>query len=620
MTMKTHKIICLLVILITSVCTGCKKTSDFLLLKDRGGIDAQIWEQEGAVQYFLNETYDLIMPEFAYQYTINNHAIHLASDENYFSANDGVAKKVFNFNGFLVANDIKYIASKYQGSNMGDNRYFDVAKCNLAIVNLPGSKNISAESKRKMLGQFYVLRAMLYLGLTKYYGGVPLVLEPQNPANLTLEGRVKAKVMFEQIVKDLEAGMENLEGVVWNADTERGKLTKAAAAALKAKALLLWASPQFNPLNDPKHPYDAQRWVAAHKASKEAYDVCVAAGHALMADYAAIFQTEGAANKEAIIVRSYSASQPKRNHGVEARCRPASENGQPGDMYYASTQMVNAYMMKDGMPTAGHPDYDPVLFWMNRDPRFEATIAYNGSTWKLSGVNSRRQWTYVKAINETGDRGLYCKRFSSPNLPFANVRQANDLGGSGMDWIELRFAEVMLDYAETANETGDLTLAKQLVRQIRQRAGIIAGAFDYGLAVATSKEEMRDLIMNERMVEFAFEGKRGDDLRRTRRMHLLTGMLGSMQFETVNNTKKDFLEKVIDAATGKRNRDTLNMANKSAVQAYFKYPYKIIYPTGNTGFSMPESYYFFPLHNTFINSSPLLEQTIGWEGGTFDPL
>jgi starch-binding outer membrane protein, SusD/RagB family len=200
------------------------------------------------------------------------------------------------------------------------------------------------------------------------------------------------------------------------------------------------------------------------------------------------------------------------------------------------------------------------------------------------------------------------------------VRQANDLGGSGMDWIELRFAEVMLDYAETANETGDLTLAKQLVRQIRQRAGIIAGAFDYGLAVATSKEEMRDLIMNERMVEFAFEGKRGDDLRRTRRMHLLTGMLGSMQFETVNNTKKDFLEKVIDAATGKRNRDTLNMANKSAVQAYFKYPYKIIYPTGNTGFSMPESYYFFPLHNTFINSSPLLEQTIGWEGGTFDPL
>ncbi|WP_207510968.1 RagB/SusD family nutrient uptake outer membrane protein [Longitalea luteola] len=599
--------------------SGCTKTSDFLNLKDREGIDAAIWEQEGAVQYLLNETYDMIMPDFTYQYTANNYNIHLVSDENFFSATDNWGKKVFNFNGALIANDPRYIASKYAGNNIGENRYFDVAKCNLAIVNLPGSKNIPEQSKKAMLGQFYTLRAMLYFNLTRYYGGVPLLLEPQSPSNLTLQGRVKAKGMFEQIISDLDAAIENLDGVTYNAGTEWGKLTKAAAAALKAKALIYWASPQFNPENDPNHPYEAQRWQTAHQAAKDAYDICVAAGHALQSDYATIFQIEGNTNKEAIIVKSYSPTHLKRNHNVEGMCRPQSEGGSPSDVYYASNRMIEAYTMKDGRPiTEANTGYDGTMFWLNRDPRFEATIAYNGSTWKLSGKNNRRQWTYIGAADERGDRGFYCKRFSSPNLSRENAPKAGDFGGSGMDWIELRFAEVILNYAETANETGNLSLSKDLVRQIRKRAGIIEGSFDYGLSLANTKEQMRDLIMNERMVEFAFEGKRHDDLRRTRRMHKLTGLLESTQFDLVNSGDKAFLEKVIDANTGLRNRDTIDMTNKATVTRFFRTKTHSV--TNNSGFSMPEHYYFMPLHNQFINSSPLLEQTIGWEGGTFDPL
>lgn len=611
--------LCILATFLLTTVTSCKKTEDFLLLRDRGGLDARIWETEGAVQYLLNETYQMIIPEFAYQYTLNNYNIHLVSDENFFSANDQWGKKVFNFNGFLLANDTRYVGAKYQGDNIGDNRYFDVAKCNSAILYLPQSQTIPEASKQRMLGQFYALRGMLYFGLAKIYGGMPLVLEPQNPTELTLGGRVKAKVMFDRIIKDLDSSIILLDGVTWESN-EYGKLTKAAAAALKAKVLLYWASPLFNPVNDGQHPYAPERWADAHKANKEAYDICKAAGHGLLADYSKIFQTEGKANPEAIIVRSYSDKVVKRNHGVEARCRPLSENGSPSDVYWASTRMIDAYTMKDGMPIQGHADYDEQLFWLNRDPRFEATIAYNGSTWKLSGINDRKQWTYLGAVGETGDRGFYCKRFSSPDLPFGSVKVASDLGGSGMDWIELRFAEVMLNYAETANETGDITLAKQLVRELRQRAGIQEGAQDYGLGIATSKEQMRDLILNERMVEFAFEGKRNDDLRRTRTMHLLSGQLTAMQFEVVNTTKRTFLETVNPTLGGKRNRDTLNMANKSSVNDYFKFPYRQVLPSGNGAFSMPEYYYFLGLSNAFMQSSPLLEQTIGWEGGTFDPL
>lgn len=623
----SKNLIYLIAITMIATSLSCKKTEEFLRLRDPDGVDAQIWEEEQAVQYFLNETYNLIIPEFYYQYTANNHSIHLISDENFFSANDGWGKKVFNLNGFLISNDPRYAGYKYAGANIGENRYYDVAKCNIAIANLPKSKGIAEPAKKEMLGQFYALRGMLYLGLAKYYGGMPLVLEPQNPTNLTLSGRVKAKVMFEQIVKDFDSAMVNLDGVIYDDNTERGKITKAAAAALRAKALLWWASPLFNPTDDPKHPYEAQRWQKAFEAQEQAYNMCVAAGHSLFPDYSRIFQQEGVANREAIIVRSYSSTQIKRNHGVESRSRPGSERGAPSDVYYPSTQMMDAYNMKDGRPitsTSTTYPYDPVMFWLNRDPRFDATIAWNGCVWKLSGKNGRRQWTYVNAlvngINE-GTRGTYVKRFSSPDLADANVAAANDVGGSGMDWIELRLAEVMLDYAETANEVGNQVIAKDMVRRIRQRAGIEQGQSDYGLSLAISASQMRDLIMNERMVEFAFEGKRNDDLRRTRRMHLLTGNLGSIQVEPVSAALKTFLEIPVNTANPNvLNRDTINFSNKASVQKFFKYPYRVVIPNNNGPMSMPQTYYFFSLSNMFMNSSALLEQTTGWDNGTFDPL
>ena len=106
--------------------------------------------------------------------------------------------------------------------------------------------------------------------------------------------------------------------------------------------------------------------------------------------------------------------------------------------------------------------------------------------------------------------------------PAQSVYNSNSGGGSGMDWIEMRFAEVVLNLAECANETGRLAEAKDNVRRIRQRAGIAAGSFDYGLAVATDMASMRSLILNERMIEFAMEGKRYWDLRRTRNYGLIS--------------------------------------------------------------------------------------------------
>jgi hypothetical protein len=617
---------------------ACKKTSDFLVIEDPLGIGSDIWEQPNAVQYLLNDTYQFIMPTFPYQVFTDaagnaNYTLFWASDENYWSGNETMGKKLFNLSGTLLPDEVMYAAVRSTSSRIGDNRYLDVAKCNIAIANLPGSKTITDASKKLMLGQFYALRGMVYMGLTKVYGGMPLVLEPQNPDNLKLEGRQKARVMFRQIVKDYDSAIANLQGVKWTNDADRGKIGHAAVAALKAKALLWWASPLFNPTNHPT--YDPKRWDTAFMAAETAYNVAIAAGYKLMPDYSRIFQVEGGSNSEAILVRSYSAVALKRFHDVEYQSRPASEGGAPLDFYNPTQQMLEAYGMKDGVPfaqkTTSTFTYNDTIFWQNRDPRFEATLAYNGSTWPLSAKTTRKQWTYANARvagNNESTKPFYVKRFTSPTLAAANIRNANDIGGSGVDWIEIRLAEVMLDYAEAANEANRIDIAKDMVKQIRKRAGIQPGAQDYGLALAFNKDDMRELIMNERMVELAFEGKRNDDLRRTRRMHKLQGsiaQMAQMQFNTSPAGLRDSLEKrlgpnTLGLDTSLLRRDTMNVNNTNSIKYYFKYPYTYSPVANNGTFAMPEYYYFFPLSSLFLNSSPLLDQTIGWEGGTFDPL
>ncbi len=613
------------ILLLSASVTACKK--DFLEIEDRNGMDSRIWNNEAAVQFLLNETYDLIMPEFPYNNASNN--ILYASDEDRYSANESIMRKFIGTNGVLVSNDVKYIAQKYQYTTKGDNRYFDIANCNRAIEGLKTS-SLAEDVKKELKGQFYALRGLAYFELTRLYGGVPLVLTPQTAESTDIDRpRASARECFQSIVRDLDSAMVLLTGVSYSDANERGKITREAAAAIKGRALLYWASPQFNPLNDSEHPYVPARWDTAYAACKEAYDLCKAK-HSLISDYSKLFQVEGATNTEAILVRSYSSRAAKYGHDAEYRVRPLSEGGTQntsGGNHFAPTwNLVKAYTMKDGTPITQSTAYNQAYFWMNRDPRLDATIAYNGSPWKLSGKANRRQWAYTGVTDEgtqLTSTGFYLKKYSSPDLLASAVRYQNDFGGNGMDWVDLRFAEVMINYAECANEVDKIAEAKDMVRQIRQRAGIIAGTSgnDYGLGWADTKAEMRDIIMNERMVEFAMEGKRFYDLRRTRRLHELNGLtLDKVNYvlkahpNDIPNGKK-FVEQV--NSMGVLNRDTINMNNKDSYSKFFTVSTTAALTNPIVTYDV---YYFFALPSTFMNSSPLLEQTIGWDNGTFDPL
>jgi len=583
--------------------SSCKK--DFFDLTDHNGIDSRIWDDAGAVTQLLDRGYDLIIPQWPTPGSITN-----TSDE----LNN--ANTAFLY-GTLTDNQVTEVIGTANGFTTS--RYYDIRRCNTAIDGL-NEGNLEESVKNPLKGQFFMLRAMVYFNLVRTYGGVPLVLHAQdiNDEQLFVP-RAKSSVCIAQIVSDLDSAAAFLPKS-WAA-VDRGRLTKAAALAFKGRVLLTWASPQFNVTNA------ADRWENAYQACKIAYDTAVSHAYGLYSSYANIFTVED--NAEVMIVRKHDATSvsPGRGTNTEYVTRPRSEttSAAGGGSNQPTWNLVRAYLKSNGMPITAVDNtvsYNDTLFWLNRDPRLAASVSYNGDVWPLSSKAGRKQWNYQGVTDEGSGltaTGFYCKKITNPTISALQTQYNSSTGGgSGMDWVELRFAEVVMNLAEAANETGRLTEAKNMVRLIRQRAGIVAGSYDYGLSIATNMSEMRDLIMNERQVEFAMEGKRFWDLRRTRRLHLLTGTIrqGIRWTPKTPTYTVAFLE--ANNTLGIKNRDTVTINSINTYKNIFTISFQSL--DTSTPINIPTNYYFFPLPNWVMSSSYQIEQTIGWPGGSFDPL
>jgi len=183
---------------------------------------------------------------------------------------------------------------------------------------------------------------------------------------------------------------------------------------------------------------------------------------------------------------------------------------------------------------------------------------------------------------------------------------------------------VILNLAECANESGRLTEAKDMVRRIRTRAGIVAGSFDYGMDAATDQTAMRSLILNERQVEFAMEGKRYWDLRRTRNLNLISArqsykLAPKPPYYAGTGSVSGRIYLDLANAAGTKPRDTADLNNPLTYSAMFAAP-AIASLEGSNVINIPSNYYFYPLPNFFSQNTFVIQQTAGWINGTFDPL
>lgn len=487
--------------------------------------------------------------------------------------------------------------------------YTSIRNINTLLKNVDEG-TLPESEKDLMKGQAYFMRAFQYFKMVRLHGGVPIIKEPQSLEDDLNVKRNSTAECFEFILSDLDEAAKLLP--VKNSGDSYGRIDQCIVAAFKSRVLLYKASPQFN----PSSPYNNSYWKDAYNAAKSAKELLDQNGYGLVDNYTDVFETKK--HSEAILPIIYS-NPTKVNGRAEDAVRPLSEskNATGGDQ--PTWGLVESFPMKDGKK-AGESDkysYNVQEFWKNRDPRFDAVIVYNGGIYELSGKARRRQYTTPNIANsldafgyniqgEHHNRtGLYCKKGIMEELPVAQVT-LNDV-----DWLEIRYPEIMFNLAETANENGSTAEGYETLVAIRKRAGIEPGANNlYGLKAGMSREEMRLALLDEKRIEFCFEGQRFWDLRRHRMLH--TYLNGQHKYGILANVKAG-----IDMT------DAMNRAASYTLMPE-EFDYQVIdlifqNPTGEDAMYMPESYYFFPISKDEIEKNPNLDQNKDW-GGSFDPV
>ncbi len=591
----------LMLIIILASCSVFKKEPVDAVPED------EIWNSEGLATLYLNDLYTLTMPSFSGT-TNSNMSDEAPGGGNYMY-------------GQLAKDDV---------GDFSNDTYSKIRRINLLLEKIK-TGSIQKSAAQKIIGQALFLRAWVYWNLVNLYGGIPMVMNVQDAYS---NGGVAENVKLRRnttrecvtlIAADLDTAFKFLPAK-WDA-INYGRITRGAALALKGRMLLFWASPQFNPSTK------AERWQWAYDVNKMALDTLTKDGFGLHPSFKELFTDCKEQTSEAIMVRVYDAGiAGSFYHGYDNSVRPGYMGKGGGGSNNATWDLVQAFPMYNGYAISSDSaknTYNQNRFWLNRDPRFAITIAYNTCTWPLSGNTTYKLWTYYTNDGssivsvETPTRsatGFYCRKYVNPAIKSEVCNQI------GTDWMEIRYAEVILNFAESAAELEKLDEAKANLIAIRKRAGIDAGINgSYGITAST-RAEMVEAVIHERQVELAFENKRYWDLRRR---NMFESDLGPST-KKLNGTRRCGWKVELNQSLTKTPaymasiRDGLDftqpgLPGQFVYNTYFKSGYRDTLDT-QYPISYPQPLYnFFAIPQTNIDKNPNLEQTNYW-GGTFDPL
>lgn len=429
-------------------------------------------------------------------------------------------------------------------TSINDSPWSRIRDCNITLQGLAMS-SLPETSLVTMKGETYFWRGYLYFRLFQWYGGVPIITETQEPILGTGTGehlkvnRGTMKETFEQIVSDLDQAIAMLPDV-WPAN-QYGRITKTAAMALKARVLLFYASPLYNRADDPA------RWEAAYTAALAAYNNAVGPGGRELVMNQSQFKAKEWGDmfarwdtKEGVMVTLYNTTtddQLRKENGWENSLRPKTEqHSAQGGGRVAPSVMVDLFPMADGKrPGESSIAYDPVKFFVDRDPRFYRTFAFPGSVWAYSGASGYTYWNYnwydkpedLADPRKVGYHGSYnttafnssvhIRKRSSSTATF-NGANTNNFIKTASPFLSIRMGEVVLNLAEAAAGAGKLPEGYNYLKMIRERvygSDSPYAADDFGLKGAeANRQSLLRAILYERQIELAYEGFRFHDMRR----------------------------------------------------------------------------------------------------------
>jgi hypothetical protein len=468
--------------------------------------------------------------------------------------------------GTMSPDQLGYFANTgYAGFLRWPHVYSNIQNVNAILANIDDVPEVAptdAALKTRLKGEAHFIRAYEYAILLMNYGGAVISTAPFKLGDdyLTLT-RSTLQETLDQVISDADAAIANLPATM-----EQGRASRAAAAALKSRVLLFCASPLVNGGYEASNALvsftsgtQAARWALARDAAKAVIDGTYGTfdlvgtytdppanlGDADIATYSNvyfnIFNQKGAWNKETIWGIQYPLTGGNVNNANIWYGPCGYHNWGNND---PTEPAVRQYEMADGTPfvwdkytpgdqvlrtaTAAQLAADPQRSpYAGREPRFYATVLFHGAPWqsrpadgaafdpydkvqtghvynmdgtvKSYGVDSRQG--LIEAWNGTKN-GYYLKKFLDPGTVGQYYRNTNT-------WVEFRFAEILLNYAEACIELGgaDLQPGIDALNKVRNRAGLPD-------RVTTDQATAREWVRHERYVEHFAEGHQWYDMRR----------------------------------------------------------------------------------------------------------
>lgn len=473
-----------------------------------------------------------------------------------------------------------------------NNPYARIRNCNNLLEKASASE-IAADLK-VYVAEARFFRAFNYWELYRLYGGVPLVAGVLNINSEELYGtRNSAKETVDFILQDLKDAVPDLPEESQVSATDKGRITKGAANALRARIALYegtWR--KFRNDAEAGNYLDIALEASGAVINSGQYSLFTAYG---TDSYFKLFDNEGDNAPECILDRRYESM--VSHHSFP---RALQQVG-----YLPTKQLADMYLCTDGLPVGksslfkGYEEF--ASEFENRDPRMAQTIMIPGTVAYAPILNDPvEHWPFYPDRVYTTGYIIYKYMTQDPD-----GQMTPSLDQQGYDRHIIRYAEVLLIYAEALFEKNgsisDDDLNKTL-NMIRQRASLtvsLTNAF-----VTANGLDMREEIRRERTVELALEGFRRDDLRRwkTAEVELKKAIRGVKIAGTEWGTKP-----ILIAGVDQNHYSAPEWQNRTDAEGF------IISEAAEarSGFN-PDKHYLSPIPAKEIQLNPNLQQNPGW--------
>lgn len=467
---------------------------------------------------------------------INNSWLDAATDLAETSFATGGTRTSFNIGNYYGSGGEAELTSTWES------RYRGIRKCNMVLANIdkvPKNPRNSDEEHAQYVkiytAEARLFRAWFYWEMFLRFGPVPIVTDVLDPDGDLVSGYTARPTVKEYVVDFILKELAECEADLLDHDTawassRAGRLSQPVARALASRIKLYMASPRYA-------AESGISWQDAADAAKsfmndygQYFGLFALDNISATENYgnAVLYTTYNDNNNETIFFRN----DPVINWSNILADTPVGEGGNGGNC--PSQNLVDMYDMIDGSspfvqydatgaPVYGSGAQAPAInsasgyndadMWTNRDPRLAATVLYQGTPWGTMRDNSTIDVRPGMADNPTGNAnatptGYYMRKY----IP-ATILSSNHGGTARRLWTIMRYAEILLNYAEAMNEVnGPCQEVYDMLDAVRHRGGITGNVADR--ADLADKDAMRNFIHKERTVEFAFEEHRSWDVRR----------------------------------------------------------------------------------------------------------